>query len=135
MNKTRAKRMLAFSLAAVMLLGVLPFASYAAGETDTASFKRSLEEVKELLGTDSYNEYQAKYAEEPAAKSAGEVDGTAYDSETTTAAVKTEKYRFRPTENTVSRSSIIPSKAKQHQSSARFISTAKSRSMKPVRLR
>lgn len=117
MNKTRAKRMLAFSLVAVMLLGVLPFMSYAADATNTASFSRSLEEVKELLGTDSYNEYQAKHADEPYATSTGEVDGTVYDSETTTATVKTENFEGRtalyiPETDKVSWKISIPSDGK-----------------------
>ena len=93
MNKARAKRLLAFCLGTVMMLGVLPISAFAAGtSTNASSFTRTLEDVKELLDTVSYETYRERYADMPNATATVEINGTSYDSAGTTLEVKTETY-------------------------------------------
>ena len=75
MNKARAKRLLAFCLGTVMMLGVLPISAFAAGTSSNASsFTRTLEDVKELLDTVSYETYRERYADMPNATATVEIN-------------------------------------------------------------
>lgn len=94
MRKSKLTKLLAVFLVVIFAAGSLPVATSAAPLT-AGSFKRTLEEVKELLNTLSYDEYLAKYANEANASATYTIDAVQYDSANTTAPVKTETYDGR----------------------------------------
>lgn len=93
MNTSKAKRPIACFLVSLMILSAFPYSVFAATETSTGSFKRSLEDVKELLNTVSYEEYLAEHVDDGYASKSVTIAGTDYDSGATDDKnVKTETY-------------------------------------------
>lgn len=84
MNTSKSKRLISAILCAVMITSALPLSSAAAGSTSNSTFKRTLDDVKELLDTVSYEEYLANHAQDASATKSVTIDATAYDKEATT---------------------------------------------------
>lgn len=94
MNKHKQTRFIAVLLVLVMLVTGLPITSSAASaKSSTAGFKRTLEEVREIIATVTYAEYKKLYAEVPSGTKEASVKGTSYvKGADTTATVKSETY-------------------------------------------
>lgn len=94
MKKSKTTKLLAVIMLVVMLIGALPVSSMAAAgkSTTNASFRRTADEVQELLNTIEYSEYIAEYADVPSATKSVAIKGTAYDKAGTTASVKNATY-------------------------------------------
>lgn len=96
MKSSKFTRLLAVLLIIIMVATSLPMLASAADDTSLVSgFKRTLDEVKDILNTISYEQYLTRYADAADGTSAASVKGTAYDSEGTTAKVSNETYDGR----------------------------------------
>ena len=89
MRKSKLTRLLAVFLVFIFVIGVVPASVFAAGET-SASFRRTLEEVRELIDTIPYSEYLEKYSGVSEGTRAASIDATQYDSANTTATVSVD---------------------------------------------
>lgn len=89
MRKSKLTKLLAIFLVFIFVIGVVPVSVFAAGET-SASFRRTIEEVKELLDTIPYSEYNAKYSNVSEGTRTFTIDATNYVAESTDASVSVE---------------------------------------------
>lgn len=89
MRKSKLTKLLAMFLVCVFVISIVPVSVFSAGET-AGSFRRTLEEVKELLDTISYEEYVEKYGSNPEGTRTYTIDATQYDAENTDATVSVE---------------------------------------------
>ena len=89
MRSSCSRRILAVTLAVMMLFGCCSFSAFAAGEP--ASSGRTIADLKELLNTISYNEYLEKHKDTPRATKTVSVNVAEYDKDATTAAVEVVK--------------------------------------------
>ena len=86
MRSSCSRRILAVTLAVMMLFGCCSFSAFAAEEP--ASSGRTIADLKELLNTISYNEYLEKHKDTPRATKTVSVNVAEYDKDATTAAVE-----------------------------------------------
>ena len=94
MKKSKLTKLLAAFLVFVFVVGLFPLTANAAvvPSSQAKNFRRTLDEVKEVMNTLTYKEYLDKWGEEPEGTRSYRIDGTAYLPGETTAAVKTETY-------------------------------------------
>ena len=96
MSKSKTKKLLAVLLLAAMMLGMVPFSSFAAstavGSSSNAAFRKTAAEVQALLNTISYAEYIEQYADQVSADATVTIKGTSYAKNGTTAKVSKETY-------------------------------------------
>ncbi len=126
--KTKLIRSMALILAIMSVLtGLLipvgatdSSASTSGGRHNNSVTDSSIEDVRELMNTISYEEYLKQYSDTtayPKAESAIVIDGTAYDKDGTTAEVKVDKYDgvealYTPDQGSVTWTVDIPKTAK-----------------------
>jgi len=91
MRKSKLTKLLAVFLVFIFVIGVVPGSVFAAGET-SASFRRTLEEVRELIDTIPYSEYLERYSDVSEGTRSFSIDATQYDSANTDANVSVETY-------------------------------------------
>ncbi len=89
MRSSCSRRILAVTLAVMMLFGCCSFSAFAA--EGPASSGRTIADLKELLNTISYNEYLEKHKDTPRATKTVSVNVAEYDKDATTAAVEVVK--------------------------------------------
>lgn len=89
MRKSKLTKLLAVFLVFIFVLGIVPVSVFADNGTP-ASFRRTIEEVKELLDTVPYSEYYGRYSNVSEGTRTFTIDATQYDAENTDAAVSVE---------------------------------------------